>query len=203
MIDCRIGHHDDSISPAGRSCRSISQPAAAAVIVSALRACVARWAWLASAASSRSSLTTPRRSLRSGPGKLPRFASLRSDEVNLRVGPGENYPIEWVLKRKDMPVEILREFAAGVREMEPQARLWAFGSRARGEAAPDSDLDICVVLPAVTPELRRRIRLLAWQIGFDEERLVATVIVPENEFEHGPLSATSLVRNIHTEGVAA
>ena len=42
--------------------------------------------------------------------KLPRFASLRSDEVNLRVGPGENYPIEWVYKRKDMPVEILEEF---------------------------------------------------------------------------------------------
>jgi SH3-like domain-containing protein len=42
--------------------------------------------------------------------KLPRFASLRSDEVNLRVGPGENYPIEWVYKRKDLPVEILEEF---------------------------------------------------------------------------------------------
>ena len=42
--------------------------------------------------------------------KLPRFASLRSDEVNLRVGPGENYPIEWVYKRKDMPVEIIEEF---------------------------------------------------------------------------------------------
>jgi SH3-like domain-containing protein len=42
--------------------------------------------------------------------KLPRFASLRSDEVNLRVGPGENYPIEWVFKRKDMPVEIIEEF---------------------------------------------------------------------------------------------
>ena len=42
--------------------------------------------------------------------KLPRFASLRSDEVNLRVGPGENYPIEWVFKRKDMPVEIIEQF---------------------------------------------------------------------------------------------
>ncbi len=42
--------------------------------------------------------------------KVPRFASLRSDEVNLRVGPGENYPIEWVLKRKEMPVEILEQF---------------------------------------------------------------------------------------------
>jgi SH3-like domain-containing protein len=42
--------------------------------------------------------------------KLPRFASLRSDEVNLRVGPGETYPISWVLKRKDMPVEVIEEF---------------------------------------------------------------------------------------------
>jgi SH3-like domain-containing protein len=42
--------------------------------------------------------------------KLPRFVSLRSDQVNLRVGPGENYPIEWVLTRKEMPVEIVKEF---------------------------------------------------------------------------------------------
>ena len=42
--------------------------------------------------------------------KLPRFVSLRSDQVNLRVGPGENYPIEWVLTRKEMPVEIIKEF---------------------------------------------------------------------------------------------
>jgi SH3-like domain-containing protein len=42
--------------------------------------------------------------------RLPRFVSLRSDQVNLRVGPGENYPIEWVLTRKEMPVEIVKEF---------------------------------------------------------------------------------------------
>jgi SH3-like domain-containing protein len=42
--------------------------------------------------------------------KLPRFASLRSDDVNLRIGPGENYPIEWVLKRRGMPVEVVEQF---------------------------------------------------------------------------------------------
>ena len=41
---------------------------------------------------------------------LPRFASLRSDEVNLRTGPGTRYPIEWVYKRRDLPVQIEREF---------------------------------------------------------------------------------------------
>ncbi|MBM3572924.1 MAG: hypothetical protein FJX52_11310 [Alphaproteobacteria bacterium] len=42
--------------------------------------------------------------------KLPRFASLRSNEVNLRIGPGVRYPVEWVFKRKNMPVEIVAEF---------------------------------------------------------------------------------------------
>ena len=41
---------------------------------------------------------------------IPRFASLRSDEVNVRTGPGPRYPIEWVFKRKAMPVEIVAEF---------------------------------------------------------------------------------------------
>jgi len=41
---------------------------------------------------------------------LPRFAALRSDEVNLRTGPGVRYPIDWVYKRRDLPVKIEREF---------------------------------------------------------------------------------------------
>ncbi len=41
---------------------------------------------------------------------LPRFAALRSDDVNMRAGPGTRYPIDWVYKRRDLPVEIEREF---------------------------------------------------------------------------------------------
>jgi SH3-like domain-containing protein len=41
---------------------------------------------------------------------LPRFASLRSDEVNVRTGPGSRYPVDWVFKRKSMPVEIVAEY---------------------------------------------------------------------------------------------
>lgn len=44
------------------------------------------------------------------PPELPRFVSLRSDEVNLRAGPGTRYPIQWVYRRRDLPVEIEREF---------------------------------------------------------------------------------------------
>jgi len=41
---------------------------------------------------------------------LPRFASLQSNEVNFRAGPGENYPKQWVYHRAEMPVEIIEEF---------------------------------------------------------------------------------------------
>jgi SH3-like domain-containing protein len=42
--------------------------------------------------------------------KIPRFVSMRLGDVNLRVGPGQRYPIAWVLTKKDMPVEIIEEF---------------------------------------------------------------------------------------------
>ncbi len=41
---------------------------------------------------------------------LPRWASLRTDEVNLRAGPGTRYPIEWLYHRAGLPVQIEREF---------------------------------------------------------------------------------------------
>ncbi|MGN1091318.1 MAG: SH3 domain-containing protein [Alphaproteobacteria bacterium] len=37
---------------------------------------------------------------------VPRFVSLRSNVVNMRSGPGERFPIEWVYKNINFPVEI-------------------------------------------------------------------------------------------------
>lgn len=42
--------------------------------------------------------------------KLPRFASLRAGEVNVRSGPGMRYPVDWVFLYRNMPVEIVAEF---------------------------------------------------------------------------------------------
>jgi SH3-like domain-containing protein len=41
---------------------------------------------------------------------LPRWASLRSEEVNLRAGPGTRYPVDWIYRRRGLPVQIEREF---------------------------------------------------------------------------------------------
>ncbi|MCL4677641.1 MAG: SH3 domain-containing protein [Alphaproteobacteria bacterium] len=41
---------------------------------------------------------------------LPRFVSLGSDEVHVRAGPGQKYPIKWTFSRAGLPVEIILEF---------------------------------------------------------------------------------------------
>lgn len=48
---------------------------------------------------------------RKGSGlKVPRFATMRAEEVNVRTGPGMRYPVEWVFQKKGMPVEVVAEF---------------------------------------------------------------------------------------------
>ncbi len=41
---------------------------------------------------------------------IPRFVTLRAETANLRTGPGERYPVEWIFARRGLPVEVIAEF---------------------------------------------------------------------------------------------
>lgn len=41
---------------------------------------------------------------------IPRFVSLKADEVHWRVGPGRDYPIEWTYVKRGLPVEVIAEY---------------------------------------------------------------------------------------------
>lgn len=41
---------------------------------------------------------------------LPRFATTRSNPINVRVGPGTRYDVAWVYVKSGVPVEIIQEF---------------------------------------------------------------------------------------------
>lgn len=43
---------------------------------------------------------------------IPRFVSLKADRVNLRQGPGTEYPTSWVYQRAGLPLEVIKEFEA-------------------------------------------------------------------------------------------
>ena len=40
--------------------------------------------------------------------EVPYWATLRAEEVNMRVGPSEAYPIQWVYRRQGLPVKVVR-----------------------------------------------------------------------------------------------
>jgi SH3-like domain-containing protein len=64
---------------------------------------------------------------------VPRFVSLKSDRVNLRQGPGTEYPTAWVFRRAGLPVEIIKEFDTWrqVRDAEGTTG-WVAGSMLSG-----------------------------------------------------------------------
>jgi len=74
-------------------------------------------------------------------------------------------------------------------------RLYAYGSRARGDDDIGSDLDLLI-------ELRQRqIQDRAWELSLEEGYVVSVVIVSQEAFEHGPLSQSEFAETIRREGV--
>src|SRR6185369_16623632 len=69
--------------------------------------------------------------------------------VRLRAGPNVSYPIEWVLRRRHLPVEIIAEFELWRRVRDPQgAEGWVHQSLLSGRRY--------VMITGDTRTLRRR-----------------------------------------------
>jgi predicted nucleotidyltransferase len=103
----------------------------------------------------------------------------------------------------DRDRQILDLFAARVRDQYLDADVWAFGSRARGDATWESDLVVCVVVDQLTSVDRYTLWNIAWEIGFEQDMLISAVPFSKDEFEHGPCSESPLVLNILREGIPA
>ncbi|MCU0790748.1 MAG: SH3 domain-containing protein, partial [Nitratireductor sp.] len=41
---------------------------------------------------------------------LPRYVSLKSARVNMRVGPGRDYMVDWMYMKRGLPMEVIQEY---------------------------------------------------------------------------------------------
>jgi predicted nucleotidyltransferase len=104
---------------------------------------------------------------------------------------------------KEQDKRVLESFASRIRQEFPEARIWAFGSRARGDAQSESDYDMCVVIDRLDDNADRRISDIAFEVGWENEVLITTVRYSCEQFERGPWSVSPLVLTVLREGVPA
>ena len=102
----------------------------------------------------------------------------------------------------DYDNQVLQEFVRRLRSRFPDARVWAFGSRVRGDAAPDSDLDVCIVVDRLDEQRDREISGIAWEVGFVNDVVISTVTFSRQEFAAGPLAVSPIVTSILHDGIA-
>ena len=77
-----------------------------------------------------------------------------------------------------------------------------FGSRARGDAELESDMDVLVVLDQPrTREVREFVSDCAWEAGFDAGVVLVPIVVSRDHWENGPERASLLSKAVREEGV--
>ena len=101
----------------------------------------------------------------------------------------------------DKEKSIFSEFVSKIRVKLPNARIWAFGSRARGDATGGSDLDVCVVVDTSDDESEIAIMDIARQVGLDHDVIITTVIYSRAGFENAPRTESGLIHYILSYGV--
>jgi uncharacterized protein len=80
-------------------------------------------------------------------------------------------------------------------------QLILFGSRARGDADLDSDMDVLVVIEELDREAEEYISDCAWEAGFDRGIVVVPVVFTRHEWEEGLEHHSLLVQAVEKEGI--
>lgn len=76
-----------------------------------------------------------------------------------------------------------------------------FGSRARGDSAPDSDIDVMVVVTEESKELRKALLDIAYDLSWEYGCWLVPAICPEREV-YGPFGQYDpFYVNVRREGV--
>ena len=97
---------------------------------------------------------------------------------------------------------ILKSFINLMAERVSFEKVILFGSRARGDADPDSDMDVLVIVNELTERKEDYISECAWKAGFESGVVIVPIVFTVDEWETGPERFSLLAEAIRSEGVS-
>jgi DNA polymerase sigma len=103
----------------------------------------------------------------------------------------------------DLEKSLVQKFRFLLEQQLHVHQLTVFGSRARGDANKDSDLDILVVIEeAETDENRFLVSDCAWEAGLGSGIVINSVLFSRDAWENGPERFSLLALAVQREGLA-
>ncbi|MBW1991033.1 MAG: nucleotidyltransferase domain-containing protein [Deltaproteobacteria bacterium] len=98
--------------------------------------------------------------------------------------------------------QVLDKFKALLQQRLPRHQIILFGSRARGDAEPYSDLDVLVLIDGVVDEaIREWVSDCAWEAGYAQGLVIVPVVFSRTQWEQGPERYSLLAQAVASEGI--
>lgn len=97
--------------------------------------------------------------------------------------------------------KLLKRVKAAVLELEPEAQVILYGSRARGTAQPDSDWDFLILLPRMDKALEWQIKDRLYDIELETDTVLSSIIRSRQEWLSKRYEVVPLRREIERDGV--
>jgi len=98
--------------------------------------------------------------------------------------------------------KIVERFKQLVSQKVKVHEIRVFGSRARGDATEESDLDILVVVDYLDHAIEKYISDCAWEAGFPNDIVIMPVAICLDTLRNSPIRESVFIKNVYREGVS-